>query len=213
MREVGAAFRRSADRASRRRGLFGGLVGHGVTRLSPSSKVIRHSRTAGTGIHAPLSPNFSPRTGASSRWAEPIRQEKATEHSLGYAQGLRRRGRPARRDPEGGEYRTTGGVKALARCNSIAPHAFPSLSTDIRRAAPILGEKAGLGVAPRPWRRRNVRSRPVSSTPPPGSNHPDNSARKYPRTSSISVPVTAPSGASNPALFGGSLKPDKSFVT
>ncbi len=46
---------------------------------------------------------------------------------------------------KGGGYRTTGRAKALARCASIAPHAFPSLSSDIRRAAPVHGEKAGLG--------------------------------------------------------------------
>ncbi len=45
---------------------------------------------------------------------------------------------------KGGESRTTGRVKALARCDSIALHAFPSLSADIRRAAPVHGEKAGL---------------------------------------------------------------------
>ena len=74
----------------------------------------------------------------------PIRQEKAAERSLGYAQGLRRRGRPARRDPQGGGSRTTGRVKALARCDSIAPHPFPSLSSDIRRAAPVHSENSGL---------------------------------------------------------------------
>ena len=68
------------------------------------------------------SPNFSPWTCASSRRAEPIRQEKAAERSLGYAQGLRRRGWPARRDPKGGGSRTTGGVKALARCASTHLH-------------------------------------------------------------------------------------------
>ena len=47
---------------------------------------------------------------------------------------------------KGGGYRTTGRVKALARCASIVAHAtFPSLSSDIRRAAPVHGEKAGLG--------------------------------------------------------------------
>ena len=48
---------------------------------------------------------------------------------------------------KGGGSRTTGRVEALARCDSIALHAFPSLSADIRRAAPVLGEKAGLDVA------------------------------------------------------------------
>ena len=47
---------------------------------------------------------------------------------------------------KGGGSRTTGGVKALARCDSIARHAFLSLSADIRRAAPVLGEKAGLAA-------------------------------------------------------------------
>ncbi len=73
-----------------------------------------------------------------------IRQEKAAERSLGYGQGLRRRGRPARCDPKGGVYRTTGCVKALARCEGIAPRAFPGLSSDIHRAAPVHDEKSGL---------------------------------------------------------------------
>ena len=74
----------------------------------------------------------------------PIRQEKAAERSLGYGQGLRRRGRPARCDPKGGGYRTTGCVKTLARCTDIAPRAFPNLSSDIHRAAPVHGKTAGL---------------------------------------------------------------------
>ncbi len=74
----------------------------------------------------------------------PSRQEKAAERSLGYGQGLRRRARPARRDPKGGGYRTRSRVKALARCEGIALRAFPSLSYDIRRDAPVHGEKAGL---------------------------------------------------------------------
>ena len=52
----------------------------------------------------------------------PIRQKKAAERSLGYAQGPRRRARPARRDPNGGGSRTTGRVKALARCASTHLH-------------------------------------------------------------------------------------------
>ncbi len=51
---------------------------------------------------------------------------------------------PARRDPKGGGYRTTGVVEALARCADIAPRAFPSLSCDSHRAAPVHGEKSGL---------------------------------------------------------------------
>ncbi len=47
---------------------------------------------------------------------------------------------------KGGGSRTTGRVKALARCASIALHTFPSLSAEIRRAAPVLGEKAGLAL-------------------------------------------------------------------
>ncbi len=77
----------------------------------------------------------------------PSRQEKVAERGLGHGQGLRRRGRPARRDPQGDGSRTTGRVKALARCDSIVRRAFPSLSSDIRRAAPIHGEKAGLDGA------------------------------------------------------------------
>ncbi len=77
----------------------------------------------------------------------PVHQEKAAERSLGYGQGLRRRG-PARavRDPKGGGYRTTGVVEALARWAYIAPRAFPSLSCDPRRAAPVHGEKSGLSL-------------------------------------------------------------------
>ncbi len=52
----------------------------------------------------------------------------------------------ALRDPEGGGYRTTGIVEALARCADIAPRAFPSLSCDPRRAAPVHGEKSGLSL-------------------------------------------------------------------
>ena len=74
----------------------------------------------------------------------PSRQEKAAARGLGHGQGLRRRARPARRDPKGGGSRPTGRVKALARCASIALHPFPSLSSDIRRAAPVHGEKSGL---------------------------------------------------------------------
>ena len=54
---------------------------------------------------------------------------------------------------------------------------------------------------------------PGSPRPRPGSNHPDNSVRRHPRTSSISVPATAPSGASDSSRFGGNLKPDRSSVT
>ena len=66
---------------------------------------------------------------------------------MSYGQGLRCRGRPGGRDPKGGGYRTTSRVKVLARCKGIAPRAFPCLSCDIRRDAPVHGEKAGL-VAP-----------------------------------------------------------------
>ena len=75
----------------------------------------------------------------------PIRQEKAAERSLGYGQGLRRRGWPGGRYPSGGGYRTTCSVKALARCNRIALRTFPNLSCDIHRAAPVHGGKSGLG--------------------------------------------------------------------
>jgi len=50
------------------------------------------------------------------------------------------------RDPKGGGDRTTGGVEALARWADIAPRAFPSLSCDPRRAAPVHGEKSGLAL-------------------------------------------------------------------
>ncbi len=76
----------------------------------------------------------------------PIRQEKAAERSLGYGQGVRRRGRPARCDPKGDGYRTTGCVKTLARCTDIAPRAFPGLSSDIHRAVPVHGEKSRLAA-------------------------------------------------------------------
>ncbi len=78
----------------------------------------------------------------------PIRQEKAAERSLSYGQGLRRRGQPARCDPKGGGYRTTGCVEALARCTDIAPSVFPGLSSDIHRAAPFHCEKSGLTEEP-----------------------------------------------------------------
>ena len=47
---------------------------------------------------------------------------------------------------KGGGYRTTGSVKALARCDSIALHTFPSPSSDIRRAAPVHGQNSWLAV-------------------------------------------------------------------
>ncbi len=47
--------------------------------------------------------------------------------------------------PLGGGSRPTGRVKALARCDSIARRAFPCLSADSRRAAPVHCEKFGLG--------------------------------------------------------------------
>jgi hypothetical protein len=65
------------------------------------------------------------------------------------------------RDPKGGGYRTTGVVEALARCADIAPRAFPGLSCDSHRAAPVHGEKSGLELggelnAARPRRRAKI---------------------------------------------------------
>ena len=57
-------------------------------------------------------------------------RSKAAERGLGHGQGLRRRARPARRDPKGGGSRTTGGVKALARCASTHLH-----DSTVRRTA------------------------------------------------------------------------------
>ena len=58
-----------------------------------------------------------------------------------------------------------------------------------------------------------ARTCPGSRLPPAGSTHPCRCVRKPHRTSSISTPVTALSGASAPPLSGGVLMPDRSFVT
>ncbi len=65
---------------------------------------------------------------------------------------------------KGGGYRTRSRVKALARCDGIALRAFPSLSCDIRRDAPVHGEKYGLASRPSPRRSR----RPGAGPSPPG---------------------------------------------
>ena len=78
--------------------------------------------------------------------------------------------------------------------------------------APVVQTLGTLGLAPASAG-TSAPTCPGSPRPRPGSNHPDNSVRRHPRTSSISVPATAPSGASDSSRFGGNLKPDRSSVT
>ena len=73
-----------------------------------------------------------------------------------------------------------------------APRGGPGGGRRDRRLPPPRSGRASAGrCAPR---------HPEPPPPPPGSSHPDGCARKPPRTSSISVPVPAPSDASPPSM-------------
>ena len=73
-----------------------------------------------------------------------------------------------------------------------APRPGPGGGRRDRRLPPPRSGRASAGrCAPR---------HPEPPPPPPGSSHPDGSARKPPRTSSISVPVPAPFDASPPSM-------------
>ena len=90
------------------------------------------------------------------------------------------------------------GVEQLQHPRHLVHRRAPRREAAQAAVVETVGSLRLVAVAPAP--EGALRRHPEPPPPPPGSSHPDGCARKPPRTSSISVPVPAPSDASPPSM-------------